>query len=108
MRALIVFAAASLAMSACGTKDGSENAVATSDNLAAEPIIANDTTAIDAATGDAADMAADVDYSINQMDNGGDVAADGKSTARRRPAEPVSTEDNSDASAETPVETNGV
>jgi hypothetical protein len=109
MRALILVAAASLAISACGTKQGSDNAVATSDNLAAEAIIANDTTAIDAATGDAANMAADVDYTISPANSGsGDVAASGHSATRRRPAESADANSSGDNSAETAVDSNGV
>ena len=107
MRALIIVAAASLAISACGTKPGADNAVAISDNLAAEAIIANDTTAIDAATGDAANIAADVDYSVNQLsDDGSDVATGNRGPARRRATESAETDNASDNSAEA-VDTNG-
>lgn len=107
MRALILVAAASLAISACGTKPGADNAVATSDNLAAEAIIANDTTAIDAATGDAAKMAADVDYSVNEVsDDVSDVAAGGQTLTRRRATKPAEGDNGSDNSTEA-VDSNG-
>ena len=107
MRALILVAATSLAMSACGPKPGADNAVATGDNLAAEAIIANDTTAIDAATGDAANIAADVDYSVNQVsDDGSDVAAGSRAPTRRRATESAGGDNASDNSTEA-VETNG-
>jgi hypothetical protein len=110
MRALILVAAASLTMSACGTKPGADNAVTTSDNLAAEAIIANDTTAIDAATGDAANMAADVDYSINLTDSDASaVAKDGKTSTRSRPSgTPTENSDDEVTPAdETAVDSNG-
>ena len=110
MRALILVAGASLAVSACNPKQDADNAAATADNLAAEAIIANDTTAIDAATGDAANMAADVDYSVNQLAIDSDrVSSGNRSTARRRPSEPVADANTTEeAPAETAVETNGV
>jgi hypothetical protein len=110
MRALILVAAASLTMSACGTKPGADNAVTTSDNLAAEAIIANDTTAIDAATGDAANMAADVDYSVNLTDSDTPaVATDGKTTTRPRSSATATDNSNDEVTAadETAVDSNG-
>jgi hypothetical protein len=110
MRALILVAVASLTISACGTKPGTDNAVTTSDNLAAEAIIANDTTAIDAATGDAANMAADVDYSANLTDSDTPGAAkDGRTTTRPRPAGTATANGDDEATPadETAVETNG-
>ena len=111
MRVLILVAGASLLISACGAENDAGNAVATTDNLAAEAIIANDTTAIDAATGDAANMAADVDYSVNLMDNqGGDIAAGGGTiSSRRRPSQqPADVDTNGAAPDETAVDSNGV
>ena len=109
MRAVILAAGAGLALSACGPKADSDNAVATSDNLAAEAIIANDTTAIDAATGDAANMAADVDYSVNATnDDDRDVAASGRTSARRQPSSPADeTTETNDAAADVPADANG-
>ena len=110
MRALILVAGASLAISACGTKEESENAVAAGDNLAAEAIIANDTTAIDAATGDAANIAADVDYSVNLTEGDDSDSADsGKRATRPRPSEPAaaSIADSETTPDETAVDTNG-
>jgi hypothetical protein len=37
--------------------------------LVAQNISANDTTSIDAATGEDANMAADVNYTVNELDN---------------------------------------
>jgi hypothetical protein len=59
MRALIPVAAA-LALAACGNNDQTDNTQNIDENLTAENIVSNDVTAIDAVTGDAANMAADV------------------------------------------------
>ena len=48
-------------LGACGPKDGEGNSAAEA-GLTAEAISANDITAIDAVTGQAANMAADMDY----------------------------------------------
>lgn len=71
MRVLILFAGASLALTACGKNDQAGTSQNADDNLSAEKIVANDVTAIDAVTGDAANMAADVDYNAedNSLDN---------------------------------------
>jgi len=73
MRRLILVANAALAIAACGKKNATDTAVNTDQELAVQNITANDTTAIDAVTGDDANMAADVDYTINETDN---IAAD--------------------------------
>ena len=62
MRALIIIAGAALALGACGNNHQSHNTHNIDDNLSAEYIVSNDVTAIDAVTGDAANMAADVNY----------------------------------------------
>src|SRR5689334_13475156 len=62
MRALIIIAGAAFAVSACGNNDQSDNTQNVDENLSAEDIVSNDVTAIDAVTGDAANMAADVNY----------------------------------------------
>ena len=69
MRALILVAGASLAIAACNTQESANNATSVDEDLAAQNIDANDTTAIDAATGDDANMAADVNFSVNDADN---------------------------------------
>ena len=62
---LPVFAAATalaLMAAACKNNDQHDNTTNIDENLTAENIVSNDVTAIDAVTGDAANMAADVNY----------------------------------------------
>ncbi|HEX5258554.1 MAG TPA: hypothetical protein VFW35_07220 [Sphingomicrobium sp.] len=66
MRALILIAAA-LSLAACGNNDQSDNTQNIDENLTAENIVSNDVTAIDAVTGDAANMAAESD--VNDLGN---------------------------------------
>ena len=84
MRALIPVAAA-LALAACGNNDQTDNTQNIDENLTAENIVSNDVTAIDAVTGDAANMAADVNYTEtdNLVGNAGNTAK----PAAHRPAE---------------------
>ena len=58
MRALILVAAA-LSLAACKNNDRVDNTQNVDENLTAENIVSNDVTAIDAVTGDAANMAAE-------------------------------------------------
>ncbi|MBA3730437.1 MAG: hypothetical protein H0W92_06505 [Sphingomonas sp.] len=78
MRALILVAGAALAISACDNAQPTANTTNVDDDLAAQNISANDTTSIDAATGEDSNMAADVNFSVNEADNvdGDDNAAD--------------------------------
>lgn len=110
MRALIFIAGASLFLAACRDPGATDNAANANAGLAAEAIFANDTTAIDAATGDAANMAADVDYTVSNGGSG-DVRADGsvdrRTVARRQNAdEEAANADDSAPPAESAVETN--
>jgi hypothetical protein len=68
MRLLILAAGASLALAACGNNDQSDKTTNVDENLTAENIVSNDVTAIDAVTGDAANMAADVNYTPDAND----------------------------------------
>ena len=68
MRALMLIAAAlALPVAACGNNDQTDNTQNVDENLSAENIVSNDVTAIDAVTGDAANMAAESD--INDLGN---------------------------------------
>ena len=69
MRGLILVAGAAVAVAACGQNAAADNSVNAHEELAVQNITANDTTAIDAVTGDAANMAADVNFTINDFDN---------------------------------------
>jgi hypothetical protein len=69
MRALILVAGAALAISACNNDQPTANTTNVDQDLAAQNISANDTTSIDAATGEDANMAADVNYTVNELDN---------------------------------------
>ncbi len=69
MRALILVAGASLAISACGGNDTAANITNVDEDLAAQNIAANDTTSIDAATSEDANMAEDVNFTVDETDN---------------------------------------
>ena len=69
MRALILVAGAALAISACGGDKAAENAANVDDGLAAQNIAANDVTSIDAATGEDSNMAEDVNFTLDDLDN---------------------------------------
>ena len=66
MRALILIAGA-IALAACSNNDQHDNTTNVGETLTAENIVSNDVTAIDAVTGDAANMAADSD--LNSIAN---------------------------------------
>lgn len=73
MRLTLLLAGAALALAACGNNDQKDNTANVDENLSAENIVSNDVTAIDAVTGDAANMAADVDINFTtqqQLQNG--------------------------------------
>jgi hypothetical protein len=77
---LTILAAVTLALAACGNNDESDNTQNVDENLAAESIVANDVTAIDAVTADAANMAGDVDINFTeqqQLSNGSSSAGQG-------------------------------
>jgi hypothetical protein len=84
--------AATVLLSACGNNDQTDKTQNADENLSAENIVANDVTAIDAVTGDAANMAADVNY--EEMNAEADVDLNA--------APPVSKPGRRTAPAETP------
>ncbi len=88
MRALILIAGAltlALPLGACGKHDQADNTANVDESLTAENIVSNDVTAIDAVTGDAANMAAE--SAINDigapLTNGGNLEAPTKPAAKR-------------------------
>ena len=82
MRAMILVAGASLAISACNRNETADNAASRDGDLTAQNITANDTTSIDAATAEDANMAAETVIDLNELGNGeaneaGNDAGDG-------------------------------
>ena len=88
MRLILTSAALALALAACSNNDQADNTQNIDENLSAENIVSNDVTAIDAVTGDAANMAADVDFNDidNSLDNGANAAAPARPAAKPAPA----------------------
>src|SRR5438445_591676 len=84
MRALILVAGAALAVAACSSNNQTDNTANAEGGLAAQNIVSNDVTAIDAVTGDASNMAADVNYTeeLNTIENAGAA----KMPSPRKPA----------------------
>ena len=75
MRRLLLVAGASSLLSALREeRPDRQHARMPTTNLTAENIVSNDVTAIDAVTGDAANMAADVDMNYGGLDDNGDGA----------------------------------
>jgi hypothetical protein len=82
MRALILIAGA-LVLAACSKNGQTGNSQNVDESLTAQNIVSNDVTAIDAVTGDAANMAAESD--INDIGNA-NVENAGSMSALTRPA----------------------
>jgi hypothetical protein len=66
MRSLTLTAA--LALASCGGNPSANDAAVQDETEAAEVSAVNDATAIDAATGEAANMAADVNYTLDEAE----------------------------------------
>jgi len=97
---VMIFAA--LALSACGGKNTADNSAVGEENAADQTIVTNDVTAIDAATGEAANMAPDVNYTLdeNNLENG--TSTSNSATAHkptRKAVKPAAAETNSVESA---------
>ena len=71
MRALLLITGAALALVSCGRNSRNDDNQVAGENLTAESIVSNDVTAIDAVTGDAANMAADVDMNFGNLNEVG-------------------------------------
>lgn len=67
MRALILVAAATLAVSACSKNEAAENTMNVDETLTTENVVANDMMAVDAANGMDANMSADAN-GMNAME----------------------------------------
>ena len=81
MRKLVLIL--SLALASCGGNPQANNAAVAEESSAADICPVNDTTAIDAATGEAANMAADVNYTVEANAVGGGNAAVSTTTGNR-------------------------
>jgi hypothetical protein len=105
MRSTLLLSAL-LLLSACGKNDQANTVQNAGDGLTAQDIVSNDVTAIDAVTGDAANMAADVDVNYGGVEDNGAAPASGESPAKssgatRPEAKPSSTDrgESSDSTA---------
>ena len=85
MRALILVTGLAFALASCGKGDQSNNTVNVDQAVMSDDLVANDVTAIDAVTGEAANMAADVDINFtNEMfASSNDGAAKGEAPKSR-------------------------
>jgi hypothetical protein len=89
MRAMILIAGAALGLAACGNNDQKDNNLNVDENLTAESIVSNDVTAIDAVTGDAANMAADVDMNYGGLDvNSSEATTNAPAAKPAKPSPP--------------------
>jgi hypothetical protein len=91
MRRLIVLGA--LALAACSGNSPTNNSAVSDADAGGEVTAVNDTTAIDAATGEAANMAADVNYTVSndmndETDNRSSQRKADKSPSPHEPDEP--------------------
>jgi hypothetical protein len=90
IRALIPLVAIA-ALTGCNRDEAAENAAAAGGPQSVENMAVNDVTAIDAVTGDAANMAADVDWTNDMaadLNSGADGQATNRATTRRSAASP--------------------
>ena len=93
MRPLILLAGPVLFLAACGNDGQAENTINADQGLSAESFSSNDVTAIDAVTGEASNMAADVNF-VTELDEDLDadsgapakVGDNSSSTPARRPS----------------------
>ncbi len=98
MRTLILaLAASSLALSGCGKQEATGNTSAVDEALSARDFATSDATAIDAATGAAANMAADVDFNAYENKAGDDDGPAAASSTRPRPSASASAASNATA-----------
>jgi hypothetical protein len=93
MRLSILLAGLALLLAACGKNGQADNTINADASLSAESFSSNDVTAIDAVTGDSANMASDVHYAteFNTLgdDDGGSTSSEpsaGRGSASRRSA----------------------
>ena len=112
MRPLTLLAVAALALAGCNKADQAGNTANVDETLTADSIAANDVTAIDAVTGEAANMAADVNYTEeldgNFAGNSANTGSSNRATTAKRPAPAASATPpaTSNATATQPAATN--
>jgi hypothetical protein len=103
MRKLILVA--SLALASCGGNQQANNTAAAEQSSAADFGPVNDTTAIDAATGEAANMAADVNYTFNEEAPDENAANAVANRTRSRATSPAAREPDEPGSESAPANT---
>jgi hypothetical protein len=86
MRSIVILALGALALTSCGKKQDADQASAAAQNLAVDSIGGNDVTAIDAATASDANMAEDVELTVNELS---DLNATEESDGEERDSEAV-------------------
>ena len=69
MRFLVLTCCAAISLAGCGPKESADQNAAAVQNLTAESISSNDTTSIDAASGADANMAEDVQLTVDTMED---------------------------------------
>jgi hypothetical protein len=97
MRKVFPVLVAALALAACGHNDHTDKTQNVDENLTAENIVSNDVTAIDAVTGDASNMAADMNY--QHFDNTADNGTDSTATKPSRPHKAAPANDGTSSSS---------
>ena len=91
MRALVLLLAIAVPLGACG-KSGEAEGEREGSAMTANAISSNDITAIDAVTGEAANIAADVQIDANLIADGNAASNEASTSQRpRRPARPAGT-----------------
>ena len=109
MRFFIVVTLAALGLAGCGSDEQANNTVNIDQAVMSDDLNANDVTAIDAVTADAANIAADVDinFTNDMLDSPGSNAANstkgGSASPRPRTSAPRPAADNSTAPAAEPA-----
>ena len=103
MRSLILIAGAALGLAGCSNNDNKDNNLNVDENLTAESIVSNDVTAIDAVTGDAANMAADVDTNYGDLGTNSSAAAstNGPASKPSKPSKPAPAKTSKPAESDT-------
>ncbi|QIL02816.1 hypothetical protein G7078_08490 [Sphingomonas sinipercae] len=117
MRELIIAGAAALLLTACNRGGNADQQAAIEQNVETQVVATNDVTAIDAATGQAANMAADVAYMPEETEAANDAApaktASGDKSATKPQPErsakrPAQADSNEPALAAEPAPANAV